>query len=164
MNEGGLKVSELARRCAVTADAVRHYTDKGLLRPERDSSNGYKLYRAADIARVRFIRRAQQLGFTLTEIGGILAQADKGRSPCPEVRDIVQAKTEQNRRNLQALAALQARMEAALQLWQTLPDKSPDGDSICHLIEAVADVAGEGLTLGLPTGSKLNRLPYGTKG
>lgn len=115
MNKGGAeKVSELARCCTVTADAVRHYTDKGLLRPERDSSNGYKLYRAADIARVSSIHRAKQLDFTLTEIGQILVQADKGRSPCPDVRNIVQAKTEQNRHNLQALAALQARMESAV--------------------------------------------------
>lgn len=161
MNEGGLKVSELARRCAVTADAIRHYTDKGLLRPQRDAANGYKLYRGSDIARVRFIRQAKQLGFTLTDIGRILAHADKGRSPCPDVRDIVQAKTEENRHNLHALAALQARMESALARWRAMPDQLPDGDSICHLIESVAEIADEGLTLGLPTGSKLNRLPYG---
>lgn len=138
-----MMVGELARRSSVTAEAIRHYTDKGLLRPKRDSVNGYKIYQAADVSRVRFIRQAKQLGFTLTEIGRILSHADKGKSPCPEVRDMIQAKIDENRRRLNEIETLQTRMESALSQWRSMPDKVPDGDSICHLIESVAGTADE---------------------
>jgi len=143
MKVRGMMVGELARRSSVTAEAIRHYTDKGLLRPKRDSVNGYKIYQAADIGRVRFIRQAKQLGFTLTEIGRILSHADKGKSPCPEVRDMIQAKIDANRRRLNEIETLQKRMESALSQWRSMPDKVPDGDSICHLIESVAGIADE---------------------
>ncbi|ALP54722.1 MerR family transcriptional regulator [Candidatus Tenderia electrophaga] len=144
-----MKVGELARRSGVTAETVRHYTDKGLLRPERDSANGYQLYPEQDIGRVRFIRRAKQLGFTLSEIGRLLGYAERGTSPCPEVRDLVQARIVENRRRLQALTALQLRLEQALNVWRALPDKVPDGDSICHLIETVTEISDEGVDLGV---------------
>ncbi len=51
-----MKVCELAKRPAVTAEAICHYTDKGLLRPKRDSKNGCKIYQVADVGCVRFIR------------------------------------------------------------------------------------------------------------
>lgn len=139
-----MKVTELARRSAVTAEAIRHYTDKQLLRPKRDAANGYKIYQEADVGRVRFIRQAKQLGFTLTEVGLILSHAGKGTSPCPEVRDMIQAKIEENRGRLIEIQTLQTRMEKALDQWRAMPDKAPDGDSICHLIEAVAEVMERG--------------------
>lgn len=135
-----MKVGELARHAAVTAETIRHYTDKGLLRPKRDSTNGYKIYRAADVSRVRFICQAKQLGFSLTEISRILSHADKGNSPCPEVRDMIQARIDENRRRLIEIETLQTRMENALSQWCGMPDKMPDGDSICHLIESVAGI------------------------
>jgi len=137
MSSGVLKVSELARRSAVTAETIRHYTAKGLLRPGRDAANGYKIYRAADVGRVRFICQAKQLGFTLNEIARILSHADKGRSPCPEVRNMIQAKIVANRRRVNELEKLQIHMENALDQWRSMPDKAPDGDSVCHLIESV---------------------------
>lgn len=135
-----MKVGELARHAAVTAETIRHYTDKGLLRPKRDSTNGYKIYRVADVSRVRFICQAKQLGFSLAEISRILSHADKGKSPCPEVRDMIQAKIDENRRRLIEIETLQTRMEKALSQWRDMPDKIPDGDSICHLIESVAGI------------------------
>lgn len=134
-----MTVGELASQAQVTAESIRHYTDKGLLHPTRNPANGYKMYSQKDIARVRFIRKAKLLGFTLSEIGKILTHADKGKSPCPDVRDLVQLKIENNRRKMDELIALQERMESAVDRWRAMPDQVPDGDSICHLIESVAE-------------------------
>ena len=138
MNTADMTVGELAKLSKVTTETIRHYTDKGLLRPKRNPKNGYKMYREADIMRLRFIRQAKQLGFTLTEVGQILSHADQGKSPCPDVRDIVQTRIKENRLRLDELLALQTRMEGALDQWRAMPDQLPDGDSICHLIESVA--------------------------
>jgi DNA-binding transcriptional MerR regulator len=132
-----LTVSELAHCSAVTVEAIRHYTDKGLLQPKRENANGYRIYQLADVGRVRFIRQAKLLGFTLNEIDRILSHADKGRSPCSDVRDMIRDKITSNRRRLDELEKLQMNMEHALDQWRAMPDKAPDGDSICHLIESV---------------------------
>jgi len=135
-----LKVSDLARHSDVTATAIRHYTGEGLLSPTRNPSNGYQYYQYKDIERVRFILQAKKLGFRISEIGKILAHADKGRSPCPDVRDIVKERAEENRRKLIELELLQSRMEDAIHQWNVMPNKAPSRDSICHLIESVTEI------------------------
>jgi DNA-binding transcriptional MerR regulator len=85
----------------------------------------------------RFIRMAKHLGFTLNEIKQITWHADTGESPCDDVRKIIQHRIKENRARIEEMSKLQARMEEALQQWQLMPNGTPDGNSICHLIEAV---------------------------
>ena len=61
-----LGIGELAKRGGVRIDTVRYYELSGLLTPHTRSSSGYRRYRDVEVARLRFIRRAQALGFTLT--------------------------------------------------------------------------------------------------
>lgn len=138
-----LTVTELANRSGTTPHAVRYYTRLGLLRAERNPDNGYHLYKLRDITWLRFIRQAKQLGYTLNEIKEIMHDADQGRSPCPRVRKIIQQRIVENRLHLEALMALQTRMENALLDWADKPDGIPDGDSVCHLIESFSANTGE---------------------
>ncbi|MCE8022565.1 MerR family transcriptional regulator [Billgrantia aerodenitrificans] len=131
-----MKVSELARRAEVTAETVRHYTREGLLHPRRDPDNGYQLFTQADLERLRFIQRARTLGFSVAEIGDILAHADQGDSPCPMVRDLLASRLPQIRARIRELEALASRMEQALDAWAEMPDGTPDGHSLCRLIES----------------------------
>lgn len=130
-------VSELAGKAEVTPDTVRHYVHIGMLKPERNPTNGYKLFSSLDISKLRFIRQAQSLGFTLAEIGEILNHSVKGSSPCPQVRELMQRRIVENKKKLDALNTLQKRMENALKHWETMPNGHPDGDSVCHLIESI---------------------------
>ena len=131
-----MKVSELARRAGVTAETVRHYTREGLLHPTRDPANGYQLFTQSDLERLRFIQRARTLGFSVAEIGDILAHADQGDSPCPLVRDLLASRLPQIRARIHELEALASRMEQALEAWAEMPDGTPDGHSLCRLIES----------------------------
>lgn len=131
-----LTAAVLARASETTVHTVRHYTRKGLLTPIRNPDNRYHLYRPQDIDRLRFIWRAQKLGFGLKEICEILAHSATGSSPCPRVRDILRQRLQQNRRQLDAMMALQMRMEKALAQWLAMPDGVPNGDSVCYLIES----------------------------
>ena len=131
-----MKVSELARRAEVTAETVRHYTREGLLHPIRDPANGYQLFNQTDLERLRFIQRARTLGFSVAEIGDILAHADQGDSPCPLVRDLLASRLPQIRARIHELEALASRMEQALEAWAEMPDGTPDGHSLCRLIES----------------------------
>lgn len=131
-----LTVTELANRSGTTPHAVRYYTRKGLLRPERDPNNGYRLYDPSDVSSLRFIRKAKALGYTLNEIHEIMHDAGKGESPCPRVRELIQKRIVDTRRQLNELRDLQDRMENALKQWKKMPDGVPNGHSICHLIES----------------------------
>jgi len=130
-------VSDLAKSAGVPAHVVRYYTRAGLLKPRRDRDNRYRLYSDADVSRLRFIRRAKLLGFTLGDIGQILRDADRKRSPCPKTRTIIATRLDESEGRLAALVELQSRMKRAIKVWRKMPDAVPTGDSICYLIEAV---------------------------
>lgn len=126
----------LADRSDVSPENVRYYTRRGLLKPVRHPRNNYNLYRESDIARLRFIRQAKNLGYTLKEIAGIFEQSKRGDSPCPLVREIIERRIGDNRKRLDEMLDLQERMETALAGWTEMPDKAPDGHTVCHLIES----------------------------
>ncbi|MDQ3801368.1 MAG: MerR family transcriptional regulator, partial [Acidobacteriota bacterium] len=84
-----ITVNTLAKQSGVPLDTIRYYTRIGLLKPSRNPQNGYKIYQPTDAVRVRFIRAAKDLGFTLAEITEILDEAKHGNSPCPLVREII---------------------------------------------------------------------------
>jgi DNA-binding transcriptional MerR regulator len=68
-----LGIGQLAKRGGVGIDTVRYYERSGLLTPRTRLASGYRRYGDTELARLRFIRRAQGLGFTLKEIKQLLA-------------------------------------------------------------------------------------------
>jgi DNA-binding transcriptional MerR regulator len=134
-----LTVNQLAGRAGVPPHIVRYYSQAGLLRARRDPANRYRLYSDAEVVRLRFIRRAKVLGFTLADIRQILRDADRRRSPCPKTRRIILKRLEQSEERCAELIALQGRMKKAVRVWRKMPDALPNGESICHLIEAVTE-------------------------
>jgi DNA-binding transcriptional MerR regulator len=113
-----LTVNELAIQSNAPAHVVRYYARIGLIKPSGQQDNGYRLFRPRDANRLRFIRMATLLGFTLSEIKQITEHADHGESPCEDVRRIIQHHIR------------------ALKKWEGMPDGVPDGHSVCHLIES----------------------------
>jgi DNA-binding transcriptional MerR regulator len=89
-----LGIGQLAKRGGVGIDTVRYYERNGLLAPRDRLTSGYRRYGELEVARLRFIRRAQALGFTLKEIKDLLAlsaQRDVGRvkrSAQAKLRDV----------------------------------------------------------------------------
>src|SRR6056297_1528921 len=138
-----MKVKELAEAAAVNPDTVRFYTREGLLRPTRNPDNNYQQYDAEDLRRLRFARKARQLGFSLPEIRQILEQADDHHSPCPMVRDVFEERLAQVEAEIAQLQQLRNRMTSALAAWQDMPDGTPDGHTICRLIEHWDEVVPE---------------------
>ncbi|MDI5919597.1 MerR family transcriptional regulator [Halomonas sp. LR5S13] len=146
-----MKVSELARLAGVTAETVRHYIREGLLHPERHPENGYQLFGQKDLDRLRFIQRARTLGFGVAEIRDILDHADHGDSPCPMVRDLLASRLPQIRERIRELQSLASRMEQALAAWEEMPDGTPDGHSLCRLIESFPEPLNAGQETGEET-------------
>jgi DNA-binding transcriptional MerR regulator len=132
-----MTVTELAKKSGATPDAVRYYTRMGLLKPERNPNNGYRLYQPKEINWLKFIRQAKTLGFTLHEIQEIMQNRTEGHSPCPHVRETLKNRIIENRQHLKELITLQDRMEKALLQWSDMPDGEATNASVCPLIESV---------------------------
>ncbi|AEF54743.1 MerR family transcriptional regulator [Marinomonas posidonica] len=130
-----MRVSEIAKKALVTPDTVRHYTRIGLISAERNPDNDYQLYDNTALQRLKFIRQATELGFSLKQVENILQQSDSGDSPCPMVRDLLQQKVPETKAKIAQLQAHLAKMETALAAWESMPDGVPNGHSICCLIE-----------------------------
>ncbi len=100
-----LGIGQLAKRGGVGIDTVRYYERNGLLTPDTRLASGYRRYSELELARLRFIRRAQALGFTLKEIKELLAlsaQRDVGR-----VKRSAQAKLKDVKSRIAALERVQ---------------------------------------------------------
>lgn len=134
-----LTVGEVSKESGVSAHTVRYYVKAGLIAPERQAENNYRLFARQEVTRIRFIRMAKMLGFTLNEIRQILDHAKHGESPCSDVREMIQSHIVENRQRIEEMLQLQTRMEQALEKWQDMPDRTPDGNSICHLIESMGN-------------------------
>lgn len=69
---GLLRIEPVAERTELSLETIRHYDEVGLMRPSARSAGGLRLYTAADVARLRVIRRMKPLGFTLAEMAQLL--------------------------------------------------------------------------------------------
>lgn len=132
-----MTVSDMAKQTAASPHLIRFYTRMGLLRPTRNARNGYRLFGDRDVRRIRFINQAKSLGFTLREIGTMFRESERGRSPCPMVRETIARRINQNRDLLNEMLALQNHMEQAQAKWAKMPDCVPAGDIVCCLIESM---------------------------
>src|SRR5437899_587181 len=82
----GLTTAKLAKEGGVNAETIRYCARHGLLTKVPRTPSGYRTFSDADVTRLRFIRRAQELGFTLKEVKELLAIRVKPGSSCGDVR------------------------------------------------------------------------------
>lgn len=134
-----ITVIALSKHSGVSAHTVRYYSRIGLLKPQRHPGNRYRVFQHSDLSRLRFIRRAQNLGFTLNEIDEILNLSEDGISPCQRVRKILRQRIDENQQKINELLRLQGRMEKTLALWRSLPDGVNGRNSVCDLIDSASE-------------------------
>lgn len=133
-----MRTSELAGAAGVNSQTLRYYERRGLLpAPERRAS-GYRDYAPDAVRRVRFIKRAQDLGFTLIEVEDLLALRERAGRSRPEARTLAAAKIAGIETKLRHLTA----MRDAL---QTLISACESGRRAvdCPIIEALEEDGGE---------------------
>jgi DNA-binding transcriptional MerR regulator len=108
---------EVAARCGVSPDTLRHYERKGLLPAPARTRAGYRRYPPQTIARVQLVRRALLVGFTLDELAQVLADRDRGRPPCRRVRDIVATRLADLEIRVRELTVLRRDLRQMLSAW-----------------------------------------------
>ena len=113
-----MKIGELARRAGVRIDTVRYYERQGLLLPPTRRPSGYRTYETIDVVRLRFVRRAKGLGFSLDEIRELLALSDQRAEDVEQLKTVVIEKLAE----VEAKLAELSRMRDAL---RSLKDARP---------------------------------------
>jgi DNA-binding transcriptional MerR regulator len=136
-----LRAGALARLAGVSTDTLRVYERKGLLpRPVR-GPNGYRLYSREAATRVRVVRQALALGFTLDELARVFKVRDQGGAPCREVRALAGRKLALLDSRLAELQQARERLRAVLEHWDRILDATPQGAraALLHALEGLVE-------------------------
>ena len=108
----GMTIGRAAQRAGVGVETVRFYERKGLIdQPARPEGGGFREYTAETVDHIRFIRQAQDLGFSLREIAELLSLRADPAADCAEVREQAAAKLEEVDRKVERLERIRAALE-----------------------------------------------------
>jgi Hg(II)-responsive transcriptional regulator len=134
-----LLISQLAAAANVHVETIRYYERRGLLPAPPRRPSGYREYGPGSVAHVRFIKSAQELGFSLVEIENLLALRVNADTSCVAVRKQAETKLEEINQKIQALQRLQ---QALNQLLAACERGGPRGD--CPILEALENYSLQG--------------------
>ena len=126
-----MTIGELAKRAAIPISTLRFYEKREIISPYSRSAAGYRHYQEGDIPKVRFVRRAQQLGFTLKEIQELL---NLSKEPIPSYAELLQigeSKLSEIQKRINDLM----RMQKAIS--QLLTTECLDLDQACPIIDSL---------------------------
>ena len=130
-----LTISRAAREAGVGVETIRYYQRIGLIDEPPRPREGYRSYDAGHVRRLRFIKRAQELGFTLREIAVLL---DLGAQQCAETRRLAQEKLHQVRDKMRHLKALAHTLQDLIDHCEQRREQEA-----CPILHALDKAAGE---------------------
>ena len=132
-----LSIGQLARSAGVGVETVRFYERQGLLQEPARKDSGYRQYAEDVIARLRFIKRAKELGFSLKEIKELLALRVDPDTTCADVRSKAQAKIADVEEKIEALQKIK---KALVQLSTACRGRGPTSE--CPILDALDKETG----------------------
>ncbi|HEV8657742.1 MAG TPA: heavy metal-responsive transcriptional regulator [Thermoanaerobaculia bacterium] len=127
-----MKISDVARNSGVGVETVRFYERKGLVPRPRRPFSGYRNYNEDAAKRIRFIRRAQELGFSLAEVRQLLALRTDANVNCADVRATTEVKITEIDRKISSLRSMR---NALVELARICPGTGPLDD--CPILGAI---------------------------
>ncbi len=133
-----LTIGALARQASINPRTLRYYERIGLLVPSARTDAGYRLYTDQDAARLSFIRRAQALGLSLTEIADVIALREAGTTPCRHVSAVARAKAMAIDARIAELGVLRDELTRLADRAEAVEAQCVEGSSICLAVEGAA--------------------------
>lgn len=128
-----LTIGQIAKEVNTSRDTIRIYERQGLITAPRRAPNGYRVYSNDVIAQLRFIQRAKNMGFTLKEIGELLAIKHTKHNTCEEVRGQAQEKL----KGIESKLAELQRLKKALHVLIKTCDNNKNNHESCPLLDAL---------------------------
>lgn len=127
-----MRIGEAADAVGINPKTIRYYEDIGLLPDPERTPSGYRDYGTADVDRLVFVKTAQRLGFTLAEVGEILAFRERGQRPCTYVLGVLERQVGDLDRRISELQGLRAELVALKAQSDCLP---PHDSGYCTVID-----------------------------
>ncbi len=135
-----MRTSEVASRAGVSVQTLRYYERRGILAEPKRSEGGYRAYDAQAVRTIRFVKGAQQLGFSLEEIDSLLELASGGPRNCDAARAMADDKIAQLDAKIVSLSAMRESLRRLVATCDRRPSRRE-----CPLLEAMeGDGAAEG--------------------
>lgn len=133
-----MNIGEAAAASGVSAKMIRYYEQNGLIPPAGRTASGYRAYSHADVHRLRFVRRARDLGFSMAEIGALLGLwADRSRQSA-DVKRIARTHIAELRAKIDGLEQMTATLQTLIDC--CAGDQRPD----CPILADLEGHAGPG--------------------
>lgn len=126
-----MTIGEFSRRTGCAIETIRFYEKIAIL-PKPRRRGRYRLYEAADVVRLVFVRRARELGFTLDELRALLRSADFGADACAEVRELAASRLKDVRARIVDLRAMERVLADAVRRCDAR------AEVVCPLIETLS--------------------------
>ena len=130
--------SECARQAGVSTDTLRYYERQRLLPAPPRTPNGYRRYPAEALKRIRVIRCALAMGFSVGELARILRARDRGFSPCGHVRQLAGEKLQALELRIRELQHLRKELRRTIVAWDARLTRMPSGGRAA-LLESLAN-------------------------
>lgn len=124
-----LTIGALAKAAGVNIETIRYYQRLGLVKQPHKPRSGYRVYPPDTVQRLQFIKRAQQLGFSLKEIDELL---QLGKGQCRNVQKRAEQKSAQIQQQIQDLQALQKTLQQLIKRCV-----SGNRDAPCPIVETL---------------------------
>jgi len=137
MERGYLRSGELARLAGISVDTLRHYEQIGVLPAPARTEGNYRRYPAGAIDRVRLVRQALAIGFSLPELAKILRVREKGGAPCRQVRALLTEKLARVDREIADLHVLRDQLRSLVKDWDRRLAETPR-DQPARLLETLS--------------------------
>lgn len=128
-----MRAGQVARTSGVNIQTLRYYERRGLLKAPPRRPSGYREYAPSAVDVVRFVKRAQTLGFTLDEVESLLELAEGGPSNCAKAREVATQKLAELESKITSLQAMQGSLRRLVATCEMPPEQRE-----CPLLEALA--------------------------
>ena len=132
MKMNGLTIGQLAKEAGINRESVRFYEAQSLLPEPRRSEAGYRMYSRTAVLRIRFIKSAQNLGFSLKEIKELLSLAGDRATDCADVRALGQIKVNEISQRIRSLESMK---RALTVLTESCPGRGSATN--CPILESI---------------------------
>ncbi|MDB6001166.1 MAG: copG [Rhizobacter sp.] len=128
-----MNIGEAAKASGVSAKMIRHYEQVGLFPQPARTESGYRQYSEQEIHTLRFIRQSRDLGFSIGQIGELLALWQNRKRPSSQVKAFAQAHIQELEQKVQELLSMKATLEHLVHCCHG--DDRPE----CPILETLAD-------------------------
>ncbi len=142
--EQASRIGEAAKQTGLSMDTIRFYEKEKLLKHSTRTEGGFRLFGPSQIQALKFIRKSQELGFSLSEIRELLILRSEHVPACSHVKELLERKLTDVEQKIEELRTLEHSLKVALRKCvRGLKGSGPAHDACCPVLDEISRASGE---------------------